>query len=131
MPFMEPQITAKIKWVRADGIFTVFCPLEDWEAPPGDTSKEVWTDSEYLKPGEYTVETIEGYGARMSAPGYLDCTEWSVFSTEEEARAYLQETFGLNIDLETYCGPCEGTGTEIDQTGDIPCEYCQGTGIEA
>lgn len=36
----------------------------------------------------------EGWGARLSAPGYMDCTDWLVFSTEAEARAYLEEFFG-------------------------------------
>ena len=34
-----------------------------------------------------------GYGARLSAPGYLDCTEWAVFETEDEAREYLEEMY--------------------------------------
>ena len=39
-------------------------------------------------------ELIQGYGARLSAPGYLDCTPWSVFETEEEAERYLEEMYG-------------------------------------
>lgn len=39
---------------------------------------------------------IEGWGARLSASGYMDCTDWTVFSTEEEARAYLEETYGTD-----------------------------------
>lgn len=38
-------------------------------------------------------ETIRGYGARLSAPGYLDCTEWTVFETEQEALDYLEEMY--------------------------------------
>lgn len=41
-----------------------------------------------------SVELIEGYGARLSAPGYMDCTEWSVFDTEAEAQAFLDEFYG-------------------------------------
>lgn len=33
-------------------------------------------------------------GARMAAPGFMDQTEWSVFATEEEARAFLEEMYG-------------------------------------
>lgn len=40
-----------------------------------------------------TVEKIEGYGVRLSASGYLDCTEWSVFDTEIEAVNYVLDTF--------------------------------------
>lgn len=42
----------------------------------------------------YSVRVIDGYGARMSAPGYLDCTEWTVFDTEEDANNYLDEYYG-------------------------------------
>ena len=34
-----------------------------------------------------------GYGARLSAPGYLDCTDWVVFDTREEAQQYLNEVY--------------------------------------
>jgi hypothetical protein len=40
------------------------------------------------------IKYIEGYGARMSAPGYLDCTDWSVFDTEQEAYNFLNEFYG-------------------------------------
>lgn len=41
-----------------------------------------------------SFEKIEGFGARLSAPGYLDCTEWTVFETEDEAINYLEENYG-------------------------------------
>jgi hypothetical protein len=51
--------------------------------------------------GDYTqnreirsVERVQGYGARLSAPGYMDCTEWAVFETEGEAAQYLADAFG-------------------------------------
>ena len=51
---------------------------------------------QYYEGGEfYTVESRSGYGARLSAPGYLDCTEWSVFGTEEEAWEYLESDYDL------------------------------------
>ena len=44
---------------------------------------------------EDDIERVTGFFARLSAPGYLDCTEWSgPFKTEAEARAYLTETYG-------------------------------------
>lgn len=30
----------------------------------------------------------------MSAPGYMDCTEWAVFDTVAEANEYLNEMYG-------------------------------------
>ena len=44
--------------------------------------------------GIESIEIVSGWGARLSAPGYLDCTEWSVYETEEEARADLAEMYG-------------------------------------
>lgn len=41
----------------------------------------------------YSVNVVDGYGARLSAPGYLDCTEWVVFETEEQAKQYLDEMY--------------------------------------
>ena len=35
-----------------------------------------------------------GYGARLSAPGYLDCTEWTVFDSHAEAESHLEEMYG-------------------------------------
>lgn len=41
------------------------------------------------------VETLTGYYARLSMPGYLDCTEWAgPFDTVEEAEEYLTDTYG-------------------------------------
>lgn len=39
----------------------------------------------------WRIELTTGYGARLSAPGFLDRTEWCVFETEKEAREYLDE----------------------------------------
>jgi hypothetical protein len=32
--------------------------------------------------------------ARLSAPGYMDCTDWTMHETRAEAESYLVETFG-------------------------------------
>jgi hypothetical protein len=47
-------------------------------------------------------ENIKGYGARLSAPGYLDCTEWAVFDTEEEAEKYLTDMYPEDGEPEEY-----------------------------
>ena len=38
---------------------------------------------------EVVNQRIEGWGARLSARGYLDCTEWIVFDTKKDACDYL------------------------------------------
>lgn len=41
------------------------------------------------------IERATGFFARLSAPGYLDCTEWcGPFNTEAAALAYLTDTYG-------------------------------------
>lgn len=35
-----------------------------------------------------------GWLARMSAPGYMDCTSWGVYKTAEEASADLDAMYG-------------------------------------
>ncbi len=40
-------------------------------------------------------EHIQGWFCRLSAPGYMDCTEWTgPFESEEECVNYLTETYG-------------------------------------
>ena len=39
--------------------------------------------------GEY------GYGARLSAPGYMDSTSWTVFKTREDAEEFLREEYDV------------------------------------
>ena len=41
-----------------------------------------------------SVTIKQGWGARLSAPGYMDCTEWAVFATFDEANEYLDEMYG-------------------------------------
>ena len=42
-----------------------------------------------------SVECVRGWFARLSAPGYLDCTDWSgPFDSEEEALEFLEEMYG-------------------------------------
>lgn len=42
-------------------------------------------------------ENCSGYYSRLSAPGYLDCTEWlGPFKTEAEALAYVMDAFEVD-----------------------------------
>jgi hypothetical protein len=51
------------------------------------------TLAQYCEGEVYSYSVESGYLARMSAPGYLDCTSWELFSTADEASAYLDETY--------------------------------------
>jgi len=91
MSFMEKQITRKCQWYRVET--SAGTEFVDADA----VGKQEVADSDGLK--DYcegrpiSWELIEGYGARLSAPGYLDCTEWAVFDTSEEAEEYLEENY--------------------------------------
>lgn len=37
-----------------------------------------------------SVESAVGYGVRLSAPGYLDCTSWAFFEKLDEAETHIQ-----------------------------------------
>ncbi len=41
-----------------------------------------------------TIECEEGFVARMSVPGYLDCTAWSAHKSEADAVAFLESMYG-------------------------------------
>lgn len=63
------------------------------DASIGD--RETITDAlkDYVNGTIYGVERIDGYGAHLTMPGYLDQTEWSVFETEHDAIVYLVEMY--------------------------------------
>ena len=54
------------------------------------TAKEI---SRFIEGEFLSCSIVDGYGARLSMPGYLDCTEWTVFPSEEQAYRFLTETF--------------------------------------
>jgi len=88
MSHMVPQISHG-KWCEIEtntGTWYVEAEFVKDESP----DKLIW----FCEATEYVEHKfIEGYGARLSAPGYLDCTDWVVFDTEEAARKYLEEVF--------------------------------------
>lgn len=98
MAFMEQDIQHGT-WVIVDGPMGGECLPQDLvgAVKPYNGPKKAIPAAlvDYCENREvYSIELKVGYGARMSAPGYMDCTNWTVFDTEEEARAYLDETYG-------------------------------------
>jgi hypothetical protein len=102
--FMQKQVTGKQNWIRVETTCgTEFIPgdlafVRNSDCPSMPlTVKEHARYEGMIRPYiEGTIESwenISGFGARLSAPGYLDCTEWTVFDTEDEAREYLEETY--------------------------------------
>ena len=95
MAFMEPEIVLG-KWLEVEGnVGTEFIDadlvgeIEPYQGPAIPIPADL---SDYCENRTVTeIKVIEGWGARLSAPGYLDCTPWCVFETEQEAQEYLDE----------------------------------------
>lgn len=100
MSFMQKQITSRQHWLEVETTHgTEFLPQE-LVANVANCYEDAEDDNSFNEVQKYTEgepqswKWIEGYGARMSAPGYMDCTEWCVFDTQEEAEQYLKEMYG-------------------------------------
>lgn len=92
MSFMQKQVIYD-RWFEVDTSQGIWFLPQDLI---GKTTKPKHSElRDYLPPGAkiYSTELRDGYGARLSAPGYLDRTEWAVFETKDEAEQYLAETY--------------------------------------
>lgn len=106
MSHMEPEITDKTDWLEVeskDGTYWVelqYAP--HWPVPanvevPGDFIHPnfivaIAPFTRIPSPDDiYYITLRSGYGVRLSAPGYLDCTEWEVFATLSGAQERLKE----------------------------------------
>lgn len=119
MGFMKAQITGPSYWweidTRAEGTICIPEDLVGKENITIESFKDYvgTTDSDDINDWELKF----GYGARLSAPGYMDCTEWCVFDSEEEAKDYL-------VDLYELCPICLGdnwVGSDEEGAG---CREC-------
>ena len=87
------------EYAKADSFMEPQVELWDWFIYEDEHGGTTAVDHDYLHdiPPMCIVDVIEqrctGYGARLSAPGYMDCTDWVVFDTEQEAIDYLAETY--------------------------------------
>jgi hypothetical protein len=93
MAFMEKQITSKCEWYQIE------TSQGTWFVDRANVSESPDTEEMREELGQFcegvpvSWETITGYGCRLSAPGYLDCTEWAVFPSLAECDAYLNENY--------------------------------------
>jgi hypothetical protein len=102
MGFMQKQVTDKEAWLRVEtDNGTEFIPgdlLGNIPDMAGDDDSDQFHTlvnqiQMYTEGEPQSWETVQGFGARLSAPGYMDCTDWAVFSTAEKAEQYLAENF--------------------------------------
>lgn len=95
--FMKKEITDQKDWYEIDTNEGIrFIPAEML----GDNADEATAKSHLPSSIKniYSVEKINGFGARLSANGYTDATEWGVFETIEKANQYLDDLIDLEND---------------------------------
>jgi len=113
--FMQRQVTGNENWLQVETTQgTEFVPsgqlalfVRNSECPSQSLEADEYAFYEkqirpYVEGTIQSWENIKGYGARLSAPGYLDCTEWAVFDTEEEAEKYLTDMYPEDGEPEEY-----------------------------
>ena len=112
--FMKPQIEFG-EWLLCDGL----CGFEavpadliggvSWMTPDVDYDTDCMEEDSNLRnvldaledfiesniDDVTSVQLVEGYGARLSAPGYMDSTSWTVFKTREDAEEFLREEYDV------------------------------------
>ena len=104
--FMQRQVTGNENWLQVETTQgTEFVRIADTSLfvrnsdcpsqPLTDDEREATIDNirDYVEDTPKSLENIKGYGARLSAPGYLDCTPFVVFDTQEEAEQYLTDEY--------------------------------------
>jgi hypothetical protein len=97
---MKAQMTNKRDWFAMDGPQGItfidaadapeLRPFEngDFSAFANDIRGHA---RKYYGSEVWNVDKVTGYGIRSSLPGFMDCTEWSVYETLEEAEAAFDE----------------------------------------
>jgi hypothetical protein len=84
---------------------------DNWHLCVDDRGEEYWIPTRYYRDEDKILETKEGWGARLSASGFMDSTDWCVYDTEAEAR----EDLAAMYDLCPEClveGECECHGAD-------------------
>lgn len=88
MAFMTPQYeTGKFLAITNEEGEVTYVP-EDLGMDPADC----------IEGDVAEVEVVEGVGVRLSASGYMDCTDWVVFDDMMVAREYLVESYEVDPD---------------------------------
>jgi hypothetical protein len=111
--FMQKQVTEYMEWIAIDGNHgTTYVPADEDRELRKQLSRGIYDEQRaatyYEGTKIDTVSLVNGHGARMSAPGYMDCTDWTIFDTPEEAERYLDEYYGDDEDFDEEA-PAPGT----------------------
>ena len=111
MPFMQPQVY-ETDYMEVDGPMgteIVPCDVDNFDVPEiVNFPKQGDSEDNRAIPGPlalycentwaWTIERKHGWVGRLSAPGYMDRTDWCAFETEKGVRDYLTATYELDED---------------------------------
>ena len=90
----------------------------DFPADPAEVDPEALANAcaQFICGTVESVERVDGVGVRLSAPGYLDASEWDVCDSETEARAHVRDHWEACPDTgDTLpCGDAPDTGATND-----------------
>lgn len=115
MAFMVPQVERGAWFVveLADGGSDVVPADVVGDVNP-ETPDGLAAFLDYVEGVPESAERRECWAARLSAPGYMDCTGWTLADSEAEARAELRESFDV----------CPWTGDALPEDGDGGGDGC-------
>ena len=113
MGFMQQDIQYG-DWATLDDRYgsTVVVPADYATDIIRDEHPDDWDDyvNERITLGELrdrvNYDERTAYGARLSAPGYMDSTDWSLFDTLQEAKDCLRDVYDLDDDDDEPCLDC-------------------------
>lgn len=109
--FMQPEIenvhwyevdtNRGIEFIRAEDVSGL--NMKPGQVMDGESNSEVSILEDFVEGDTiYSVTLREGWGARMSASGYMDQTDWSVFDTKRQAQDYLIDSYGNEPELASH-----------------------------
>jgi hypothetical protein len=90
--FMKPQVIADDYYSVETLTGTEFVPAHLVYAPTVADDMRDYLQGEPADIDE-PVTRKSGYLARMSAPGFMDCTDWTAHDSEDEAWQYLIDNY--------------------------------------
>jgi len=97
MAFMQPEVLDKEEWAEVETNngtywvpFSILNSHETESARRGDFEPLLqYTEGTQVYNDQSRVK--KGYGVRLSAPGYMDATDWEVYSSKKEALKRARE----------------------------------------
>ena len=89
--YVPGDVLAVPAWLATGASFSTEDRTMDMERAIYDNLNGALQDYVESNNGIREIEVVELYFCRLSAPGYLDCTEWCGFATKKEAREYLRD----------------------------------------